>query len=84
MEQNGSPQLPLVKEGFVLKQVHIRAIGMALGAGSGGRLGFACGPWGCVCSGDVDCNDMFSSGICGDGICFEDGSGGVVCICIRN
>jgi hypothetical protein len=85
MEQGMRGELPMVKEGFELRREHIEAIGMALGASRlGGRLGFACGPLGCVCSGDPDCNDMFSSGVCGDGICFEDGSGGVVCVCIRN
>src|SRR5687768_1146041 len=47
------------------------------------QLGFECSGPLCICSGDDDCNDLFSTGLCGDGICFEDGDGGVVCICIR-
>jgi hypothetical protein len=82
--KRGPREYPMVREGFVLTERHIQAIGAALAIGSAGRLGFTCGPLGCVCSGDSDCNDMFSSGICGDAICFEDGSGGVVCICLRN
>lgn len=34
----------------------------------------------CVCSGDEDCNDMFSSGLCGDeAVCM-----GEICICVKN
>jgi hypothetical protein len=47
------------------------------------QLGFDCSGPLCICSGDDDCNDLFSSGLCGDGICFEDGQGGVVCVCMR-
>jgi hypothetical protein len=85
MGQEGRDRMPLVKEGFTLREPQIRAIATALGAvGGAGRLGFTCGGFGCICSGDPDCNDMFETGICGDAMCFEDAAGGVVCICIRN
>lgn len=50
---------------------------------------FECGPLGCICDEDTtdpkdnDCTDMFGSGACGDGICWDDESGLVVCICVR-
>jgi hypothetical protein len=48
------------------------------GLGFGG-LSFTCGGWGCVCSGDDDCNDMFSSNVCGPwGICIDN-----YCYCSR-
>jgi len=40
-----------------------RALGGTLSGA--GRLGFDCSPFGCVCSGDADCNDMFSTNACG-------------------
>ena len=47
-------------------------------------LGFACGPFACTCSGDDDCNDLFSGANCGgDAACVVDGAGGVWCICWR-
>lgn len=47
--------------------------------GRGSALGFACAPWGCVCSGDDDCNDMFSTNVCGPwAVC-----SGNFCICSR-
>lgn len=48
-------------------------------ADGGGRLGFSCDRLTCDCSGDDDCNDMFSSGVCGDiAFCSETG-----CWCFR-
>ena len=47
------------------------------------RLGFECGGAVCICTGDRDCNDLFTTGLCGDGICFETADGGVVCLCVR-
>lgn len=46
------------------------------------RPGFECSGPICICSGDGDCNDMFSGGHCGDAVCFEN-DGNVVCLCIR-
>jgi len=51
--------------------------------GGGGGLSFSCGPLGCICHGDFDCNNMFGSGVC-DGLnakCYERGPGPVYCIC---
>lgn len=47
-------------------------------------LGFKdCGFFECVCSGDRDCNDLFSSSACSD-IAYCDETGGqVICWCIR-
>jgi hypothetical protein len=50
---------------------------------TGVPLGFTCSGLHCSCSGDDDCNDMFST-VCGDiASCTEDDSGGVVCECLR-
>lgn len=42
-------------------------------------LQFNCSGLLCACRGDLDCNDMFTTGVCGDAICIDD-----VCICVRN
>src|SRR4030095_14319318 len=48
------------------------------------RLDFTCGPRSGICSGDDDCNDLFSGTLCGpDALCITDSLGGVWCICIR-
>jgi hypothetical protein len=47
------------------------------------RFGFQCGGPFCACSGDADCNDLFTTGLCGASVCFVDNTGGVVCICVR-
>ena len=44
---------------------------------------FECNPLMCICDGEDDCIDMFGTNACGDGICWEDGAGKVVCICVR-
>lgn len=47
-------------------------------------LNFQCSFFVCDCSGDDDCNDMFSSDVCGGGsVCIVDDMGGVVCLCTR-
>lgn len=43
------------------------------------RPAFSCGSVVCGCSGDDDCNDMFSSGVCGDLAVCIDGN----CFCFR-
>ncbi len=88
IEQEQS-RLPLAKEGRVLTQREINGIGAVLvdlmqQVRGGGGMQFQCNFMVCSCSGDADCNDMFSTSVCGDGICFEDGQGGVVCFCFRN
>ena len=55
----------------------------AIGTGAGSlkvrSLGFSCSPFGCVCTGDADCNDMFTTNVCGSGaICIDN-----VCWCSR-
>ena len=71
-----------LKAGDRLEESHLALLNSAL------RMvrqqpGFECSGPLCICSGDDDCNDMFSTDLCGDGICFEDGNGGVVCLCLR-
>jgi hypothetical protein len=45
----------------------------------GGGLNFSCENLVCVCTGDKDCNDLFTSDLCGDiSICYPDG-----CFCLR-
>lgn len=47
--------------------------------GGSGGLNFSCQNLVCVCTGDQDCNDLFTSDVCGEiAICYPDG-----CICIR-
>jgi hypothetical protein len=42
-------------------------------------LGFTCNPLFCSCTGDADCNDMFTTALCGPrDICIDS-----VCYCIR-
>lgn len=41
-------------------------------------LGFNCNPLFCACRGDADCNDMFTTSLCGRAICIDD-----VCYCLR-
>ena len=50
--------------------------------GGGGGMNFSCGPLGCICNGDYDCNNMFGSGVCDNlpGRCFERGPA-QYCIC---
>jgi len=56
-----------------------RVGGASTGFFGGQTLGFSCGPWGCVCTGDDDCNDMFSTNACGPwAVCI-----GNVCYCRR-
>jgi hypothetical protein len=64
----------------------LRSLGRGFGSMSqrlrfrGGGLGFTCQGIECSCSGDADCNDMFSTDLCGDiAVCYEDGT----CRCLR-
>ena len=44
-----------------------------------GGLGYSCSGLECSCTGDSDCNDMFTSNVCGDlAVCDEFG-----CRCLR-
>ena len=43
------------------------------------RLDFACNAVACVCRGDLDCNDMFATTVCGDRAICIDG----YCFCNR-
>jgi len=56
---------------------------LRIGTGGRGRLGFSCGPFGCICSGDSDCNDMFTTNVCGPHAVCSVYGGQVVCICLR-
>jgi hypothetical protein len=56
-----------------------RASRASLGLFGGRGLGFNCGGFGCVCTGDADCNDMFSTNVCGPyAVCIDN-----VCWCSR-
>jgi hypothetical protein len=52
------------------------------GGGGGGSNNFSCGALGCVCNGDYDCNNLFSSGACGSwpARCYERGPSSY-CVC---
>jgi hypothetical protein len=44
-----------------------------------GRMDFACSGRYCVCDGDTDCNDMFTTNVCGvNAVCI-----GTLCFCDR-
>lgn len=49
---------------------------------SGGSNSFSCGPIGCICNGDADCNNLFSGGACGSwpAKCYQRGPS-QYCIC---
>jgi len=54
--------------------IRTQKLGLARRVGGGGRLNFSCGDLACVCSGDDDCNDLFTSTNCGPiAVCYEDG-----------
>jgi hypothetical protein len=49
-----------------------------------GRKPFTCNPIWCACQGDDDCNDMFTTNVCGDtAFCVDTSSAGVKCYCER-
>lgn len=61
-----------------------QALGLFAGRLNFGSLDWMCGGNVCICSGDDDCNDLFSgpcSDITSNGVCFEFPGGGVVCMC---
>jgi hypothetical protein len=72
-----------LKTGDSLTAAHVAVLTKALGS-LRPRLGFECSGLLCSCSGDEDCNDLFTTGLCGDAICFEGAGGDVVCLCLRN
>ena len=48
----------------------------------GSGSSYSCGGGVCTCYGDDDCNDMFSSGVCGGaGLCHDDAKG-TWCECV--
>ena len=48
----------------------------------GGTMNFSCNMTSCTCRGDADCNNMFSSSVCGSSaVC--DTTSGVECSCLR-
>ncbi len=50
--------------------------------GGGPRLGYTCSGLMCTCTGDVDCNDMFGSGKCGDIASCDNSGPDPVCKCM--
>lgn len=68
------------------------ADGLGLAAGRLGRvratapgsaLAFTCNGLECSCEGDADCNDLFSTGLCGDIASCDETGGRVRCRCLR-
>ena len=52
------------------------------GGGGGGGAGYTCGGGFCTCTGDDDCNDMYSGTACkNDGICQINSDGVPKCRC---
>jgi hypothetical protein len=57
----------------------IRGQKLALSRPGGGTLNYSCEGLLCSCSGDADCNDLFTTDLCGDiAVCDERG-----CWCLR-
>lgn len=57
----------------------IRTQKLGLTRARGGTLNFSCGDTACVCTGDDDCNDLFTTDLCGPiAVCYPDG-----CVCLR-
>lgn len=48
----------------------------------GGTMNFSCNTTSCSCRGDADCNNMFSSSVCGRSAVCDTGSG--ECSCLRS
>jgi hypothetical protein len=69
-------QLLVGKQTLTISPVERKAV---LSASKGG-LSFSCNGIFCACTGDADCNDMFTTNVCGPrAICIDN-----VCYCSRN
>jgi hypothetical protein len=51
--------------------------------GTGPRMGFTCSGLMCTCTGDADCNDMFTNGGCGPIASCDDSGPEPICSCLR-
>jgi hypothetical protein len=51
--------------------------------GGGGAHGYSCAGLVCNCTGDVDCNDMFGSGVCGDVAQCDNSTDPPTCWCFK-
>jgi hypothetical protein len=59
--------------------IRAQKVGIRRGSGRTGGLNYDCSALACACTGDDDCNDLFTTSKCGPiAICYPDG-----CICIR-
>lgn len=83
-----SPRVSIMPAQMILRS--IPSVGRSIlprfggvGGVGGVALGFSCSRLACSCSGDDDCNDMFSSGVCGDIASCDETGGGVRCGCLR-
>jgi hypothetical protein len=87
MSDQITPRPDPVQPGYSLEAKHVDLLYTSLTrlrvAPAFEKLGYACdGPL-CICEGDDDCNDMFTTAGCGDiAQCYSDGQGGVVCVCL--
>jgi hypothetical protein len=69
---------PAAKATAVQSNPHL--IAAAMKGSPGGGAGFTCEGLQCTCQGDVDCNDMFGSGKCGDITSCDNDTG--ICRCM--
>ena len=76
------PLAASARRGTTQQQFHampqIRPTAFAERFRAGGGLGFSCNPYFCACTGDADCNDMFTTPLCGAAICIDNS-----CFCLR-
>jgi hypothetical protein len=59
------------------------ASALKVGGGGGGTLGYTCSGLLCTCTGDDDCNDMFSDGLCGPISSCDESGPEPVCRCLK-
>ena len=78
------PAAQAVEKPTPAEEANIAKTEAALSSGGGGAGGanFSCGALGCICNGDYDCNNLFSSGACGSwpAKCYERGPASY-CVC---
>jgi hypothetical protein len=71
------------KRGQLMVGLAVDFRGMKLNLGSPGSPGssarYTCEGLKCKCTGDADCNDMFSAGVCGDVASCDNGNGTCEC-----
>ena len=83
-DQVSETQIEVLSAAIHILAPRLHALSQVRQVGSVGGLEFVCAGGYCACTGDVDCNDLFSTGLCGpDAVCITWGSGPATCFCKR-